>query len=77
MSNEEQQIIDKLGTSHTKPIVFDNRICISGLYTYRGQVCCLHEGMDFDFSTLSTKEQKQVLNEVLSKKWVVNAAFQG
>lgn len=77
MTQEEQIIIEKLGTNHTDPIVFNKKVCIVGLYTYRGGVCCLNEGMDFDFDTLTKKEQKEIVAEIEAKRYKVDPTCQG
>lgn len=44
----------------------------NGLYTWRGNVYCLSEGYDYPFVDLSEKDQKEIYNRILEKKFVEN-----
>lgn len=77
MTQEEQLIIDKLGKNHTDSIVFNNQVCIVGLYTYKGEAFCLEGGMDYPFDSLTNKEKKQIVAEIVAKQYVVDPSCQG
>ena len=49
---------------------------VYGIYVYRNKVCCLKGGMDIDFDSLDTKEQKVILTLVQSKDWKINNTLQ-
>jgi len=75
----KEQIIGILGKNHKTPIEFNlvrNYDEVYGLYTYKGGVYVFKESMDIDFDELESKEQKEVLGLVLSKKWKLNNALQ-
>ena len=77
MTQEEQLIIDKLGKNHTDSIVFNNQVCIVGLYTYKGEAFCLEGGMDYPFDSLTEQEQKQIAAEISAGHYVVDPSCQG
>jgi len=72
-------IISILGKNHKHPIQFDEVLShseIYGLYTYKGSVRVIREGMDINFDVLLPEEQNKVVKLVESKKWSVNKALQ-
>lgn len=75
----EEKIIEILGSNHTESIRFIDVTSyneVYGLYTYRGEVCCLTRGLDVDFSGLPEEEQKTVLRLVESKNWIIDNTIQ-
>lgn len=74
----KEKIIELLGKNHKDPIDFQTSYDqVYGLYTFKGDVYVLKQGMDLDFEEdLTEKEQKKVLELVLSKKWIVNPSLQ-
>ncbi len=75
----KEDIILILGKNHKHPIQFvevHKHSELYGLYTYKGGVHVIREGMDINFDTLSPNEQEKVVKLVESKKWRVNKALQ-
>jgi len=72
----KEKIIEFLGKNHTTPIGFDFVNGFYGLYTYRSGVYVFKDGMDIDFESIDKKDQKGILEVVLSKKWELNKALQ-
>ena len=75
----KEEIITILGRNKTTPAVFNNwqKLKTSAIYTYRGNVYCLKDGMDFPLDELSEKEQLKILNELKAKAFKFDKSFQG
>lgn len=72
------KIIEILGGNHKTPIEFtsvNNYNEAYGLYTYKEGVYVFKEGMDLDFDQLTPKEQKKILDIVLSNNWKPNESL--
>ncbi len=77
--NEHDNIILKLGKSHTNPIQFTDVNSfddVYGLYTYKGDVCVFKGGQDILFTDLETSEQKKVYKIFTSNRWEINKNLQ-
>ncbi len=72
-------IIDKLGSNHTETISFtsvNENNKVYALYTYRGDVFVLKEGMDIPFEDIDYDEKKDVINYIESGTYVVDNTIQ-
>ena len=79
VKNMKDKIIEILGGNHKTPIEFtsvNNYNEPYGLYTYKEGVYVFKKGMDLDFDQLTPKEQKKILDIVLSKNWKPNESLQ-
>lgn len=73
------EIIAILGRNHTTPAVFNNyqKLEAHAIYTYRGEIFCLKDGLDFPFEDLTQKRQSDILNELKAKEFRFDNSFQG
>lgn len=75
----KNEILEILGKNHKTPIEFLSvKTCteVYGLYTFKSDVYVFKDGMDLPFDELTPKEQKKVLDMVLSKNWKLNKCLQ-
>lgn len=75
----KEQIIEILGKNHKIPIAFKDVHDyneVYGLYTYRNEVYIFKGGFDGCFEDLPEKEQKKVVDMVISKRWEKNRSLQ-
>lgn len=74
----EIRIIEILGENNTTPAVFTGDIEeVSAVYTYEGEVFCLHDGMDFPLEDLSEFVQEQILEALENNEYRFDDTFQG
>lgn len=74
----KEDIIGKLGKNHKKTIGFNNipYTEVYAIYTYRGNVYCLKEGIDIPFDDLTEEEQKKIINLVKNGNYKVDNSVQ-
>jgi hypothetical protein len=72
----QQQIIEILGLNATDLAVFNENLEVDAIYTWKGDIYCLHRGLDFPFEDLTQRGQKDLLQAVKTKNYVVDKTFQ-
>lgn len=69
--NIEKKIVEILGDKQTKPAVFNDKLEVTAIYTWKGNVYCLFMGKDFPLSEVSEKGQINILNAIRDKKYKI------
>jgi hypothetical protein len=74
----KQQILDKLGNNHTKPVELLAATGNEpyGLYTYRGDVYVLNAGQDSSFDDLTLNEKSKIVDQIISNNYKINLSLQ-
>jgi len=74
-----KELIEKFGKNHTDPAVVifgDKYVDAYGIYTFKGEVFCINEGMDFPFEDLEKEKQTKIISAIKENKFEINPAFQ-
>lgn len=75
----EQKVIEVLGPNHTDTISFKDAKTYDdpyGLYTYKGEVCVLKHGSDYDYADLTDQDKEKLTKWFDSRNWEIDNALQ-
>jgi len=72
----KESIVNILGKNHKHTIGFKETQEISGLYTYKGEIYCIHAGEDFPFENVSEAGKKKIHQAILDGKYKIDRTIQ-